>query len=120
MIDFEWDFDDEEKSAEVSIEEELLTRTESPDGTIEYRDSKGELHRIDGPAIEYGNGTNVWFVNGLRHRTDGPAIEFPDGEKWWYINGLRHRTEGPAVEHSDGTKEWWVNGIKIDPPEDSS
>jgi len=23
-----------------------------------------ELHRVDGPAIEYANGSKMWFVNG--------------------------------------------------------
>ena len=52
-----------------------------------YYSSNGEFHRIDGPAVEWGNGTKRWFQNGLRHRTDGPAIVYSDGTKEWYING---------------------------------
>ena len=41
------------------------------------------------------------------HRTDGPAVEWSDGYKSWYINGKRHRTDGPAIERLNGSKEWY-------------
>jgi hypothetical protein len=28
-------------------------------------------------------------LNGQLHRTDGPAIEYADGDKSWYLNGQR-------------------------------
>jgi hypothetical protein len=28
-----------------------------------------------------------WYINGQLHREDGPAIEYIDGSKSWYING---------------------------------
>ena len=31
---------------------------------MEYYDEKGLLHRLDGPALEYSNGTKMWFQNG--------------------------------------------------------
>ena len=52
----------------------------------EWYNKKGQLHREDGPAIIYSNGTKRWFINGLRHRDDGPAVETNDGYKEWYIN----------------------------------
>ena len=70
----------------------------------------GELHRMDGPAIEGANGYKEWWVNGKLHRTDGPAVEYSSGTKEWWVNGKLHRTDGPAIESSDGSKEWWVNG----------
>ncbi len=48
---------------------------------------------------------------GQLHRTDGPAIEYIDGGKSWYLNGKRHREDGPAIEHSDGVKLWYLNDI---------
>jgi hypothetical protein len=71
------------------------------------------LHRTDGPAVEYSDGTKVWYLNGQRHRTDGPAIENSDGYKVWYLNGQRHRTDGPAIEYSNGSKEWYLNGHQM-------
>ena len=46
-----------------------------------------KLHRENGPAVEYGDGTKDWFLNGKRHREDGPAVEWADGTKEWYLNG---------------------------------
>lgn len=75
---------------------------------IEYRNSKGNLHREDGPAyIEY-DGTEHWFYDGKRHREDGPAITTWNGWKRWYRHGRLHRTDGPAV--MEGSRlEWWID-----------
>ena len=56
------------------------------------------------------NGRKCWYSNGQLHREDGPAIEWADGTKYWYLNDKRHREDGPAIERANGTKEWWVNG----------
>ena len=56
-------------------------------GTRWYYNSAGQLHRDDGAAVEWNNGTKSWYQNGLRHRTDGAAVEWPSGNKVWYING---------------------------------
>ena len=45
------------------------------DGTKRYYNSKGELHRIVGPAIEWSNGTKYWYQNGKLHRIDEPVIK---------------------------------------------
>jgi hypothetical protein len=71
----------------------------------------GNLHRTDGPAIEYVSGSKEWYLNGNLHRTDGPAVELASGSKCWYLNGKRHREDGPAVEYSDGSKYWYLNGV---------
>ena len=52
-----------------------------------WRNEKGEFHRINGPAVEWNNGSKYWYINGERHRVDGPAVEFVNGSKYWYING---------------------------------
>jgi len=83
------------------------------DGNIRYYDRKGELHRLDGPAVEYINGTKEWRIHGRLHRLDGPAIEEADGTKYWHINGMGHRLNGPAVEYPNGYKEWWVEGARL-------
>ncbi len=31
-----------------------------------YHDKLDRLHRLDGPAIEYADGTEVWYFNGKR------------------------------------------------------
>ena len=73
----------------------------------------GVRHRIDGPAVEWTNGTKWWFLNSLLHRESGPAVEWANGAKWWYKNGQLHRESGPAVEYADGHKTWWLNGREV-------
>ena len=58
-------------------------------GTRHYCNSANQLHRINGPAIEWASGRKEWWQNGQRHRTDGPAIEWASGRKDWFINGKR-------------------------------
>jgi len=82
---------------------------ERPDGSKEWW-VNDRLHRENGPAVETARGDKFWYRNGLPHREDGPAIEYSDGGKTWYVDGKVHRLEGPAIEWADGTKEWWVNG----------
>jgi hypothetical protein len=62
-------------------------------GNKRWYNENGELHRTDGPAIEYANGTKYWWVNGKLHRIDGPAIEWSDGDKEWWIDGVRYSEE---------------------------
>ena len=68
------------------------------------------LHREDGPAIEYANGTKAWFIDNERRRDDGPAIEWASGSKEWYTDGKLHREDGPAIERANGTRMWCING----------
>lgn len=113
----------------------------SNNGTQEWRNKDGLLHRDDG---------NWWYLYGKRHREDGPAIEYGDGNKSWYIDGQNltekefdertqqessstnstkkvfedgtkkwrnkdgqyHRQDGPAIEWSGGSKEWWKDGLR--------
>ena len=53
----------------------------------------GELHRTDGPALEYVGGDRFWYQNGELHRTDGPAVEWPDGDRYWFLEAVEHSFE---------------------------
>ena len=44
------------------------------------KDFTGKCQTESTGAIRY-------FVNGKRHRLDGPAVEFPDGTSYWYVDG---------------------------------
>ena len=57
----------------------------------------------------YDIGNKYWYLNDNLHREDGPAIEFADGSKAWYLNGELHREDGPAFEYADGYKSWYLN-----------
>ena len=49
----------------------------------------------------------------ILHREDGPAVEWYDGSKSWFLNGKRHREDGPAYEDVRGTKAWFLNGEEL-------
>jgi hypothetical protein len=70
----------------------------------------GQLHREDGPAVEWLNGSMFWYLNDKPHRTDGPAREWSTGIKEWYLNGQRHRTDGPAQWVNESKAWWFLNG----------
>ena len=49
---------------------------------------------IDYKVRVYKDGAKEWrwYLNDELHREDGPAMEYAEGEKWWYLNG-KHYTE---------------------------
>jgi hypothetical protein len=60
-------------------------------------------------------GTKRWYLNDELHREDGPAIEYANGEKQWYRNDTLHREDGPAIEWASGNKAWYINGQPYEP-----
>ena len=62
-----------------------------------------------GYEVEADEDLVTWFLNGQVHREDGPAVTYRDGTQVWYLNGKRHREDGPAIIWADGTKQWWLN-----------
>ena len=84
--------------------EDGLIRTVGEDGTVMYQ-LDGKLHREDGPAVIYLNGSKHWWLNGKQHRIGGPAVFNADGYKAWIVNGDPHRAIGPAVIYASGKKE---------------
>jgi hypothetical protein len=91
------------------MQEQVYTVTVNKERT-EWRNENGQLHRLDGPAVEMADGYKAWYQNGQRHRLDGPAIEMADGDKHWYQNDQLHRLDGPAIEFANGSKSWYQNG----------
>ena len=76
--------------SEQDVFDALKYRVEvAKDGTRRYYNNAGELHRDEGPAVEWDDGTKLWYQNGQLHRIDGPAIDYASGPKAWYINGVR-------------------------------
>jgi hypothetical protein len=56
------------------------------------------------------NGDRFWYLNGQLHREDGPAVEYDNGTRQWYLNGKLHREDGPAIEYANGVRHWYLNG----------
>ena len=71
-----------------------------------YKDN--QLHREDGPAVEYSTGEKEWWINGLQHRIGGPAKEMLNHQEW-YMDGLLYREDGPALI-GPGFEEWYFKG----------
>jgi len=40
-----------------------------------------------------GCGTKLWYRKKRLHRKDGPAIIYADGSKSWYLNGVCYETK---------------------------
>ena len=55
-------------------------------GTREFIDLFGNLHRKNLPAVEYSNGDQEWWGHGKRHRKDGPAVIIGN-KKFWFQFG---------------------------------
>jgi len=55
---------------QLSVNNDLQSiKTVLFDGTIDYRHPEtNELHREEGPAVEYPDGSKVWYLNGQPHR----------------------------------------------------
>ena len=67
------------------------------------------MPNMDGLVIdEYGN--KAWYQHGFLHRKDGPAIIYPDGTQLWFYEGDLHRSDGPAIIYPDGTEKWFCYG----------
>lgn len=60
------------------------------DGSRRYYNNLGQLHRDDGPAVEYTDGARLWYQSGVLHRTNGPATVRAGGYCEWWIKGLPH------------------------------
>ena len=65
------------------MRKEESTLTINKNGDKFWRNKEGKLHRIDGPAVEYGNGAKHWYQNGVLHRTKEAFFEaLTDEEKY--------------------------------------
>lgn len=74
----------------------------------QYLDIDGNVLTV---STDFLKNKSYYNSKGQRHRLDGPAIEFKDGSYAWYKNGKLHRRGGPA--YFDGIEyEWWYNGKK--------
>ena len=64
------------------------------------------------PVTDHG-GNPDWKQIYELHRINGPAIQWADGDQDWYKLGKRHRTNGPAVTRIGRKPQYWVNGKQV-------
>lgn len=62
-----------------------------------------------------------WVIKGTNkiHREDGPARIWSDGSEEWWINNELHRIDGPAIiYHMKLTRSteyyWYIGGVELD------
>jgi hypothetical protein len=84
------------------------------DGTEIYYNKNKFIHRDDDlPAvIDKKFNSKEWYKNNELHRINGPAIEYDNGNTTWYKNGKKHRLDGPALDWKH-SRLWIVNGKEI-------
>jgi hypothetical protein len=74
----------------------------------------GVIHREDGPAETWDDGSEFYLTNGKYDRKGGlPAKNYADGTKEYYENGERHRDGAPAVEYADKKSYQWYRRGKL-------
>ena len=62
----------------------------------EYKDGKYTVHEFIG--YMFGQKFKKWMYAGSIHREDGAAIEWEDGTKRWYINGGEYTEKDWQIE----------------------
>lgn len=64
--------------------------------------------------IRNKNGDLCYYKDGNLHREDGPAVEFLNGTKEWYLKGKLYWVDGPAIERTSGQQdEYFINGAEV-------
>jgi hypothetical protein len=99
------------KAAEIAAHLKRHGCVVEDDNCCLWYDADAKLHRDDGPAQDWTNGSQGWWQHGQLHRVDGPAITHPSGQREWYQHGLRHRLDGPAVITFLGDEYWYQEGL---------
>lgn len=81
-----------ETNSAATFESLTLTKEESNNGSISFRNGKAELHREHGPAVSWKDGTQLWFRCGLLHRENGPAVVYPSNANacYYYLYGKEY------------------------------
>ena len=107
--------------------------TKDSNGNI-YWFKNGVLHYEYGPAVEYKDGHEEWWLDGQRITEDEfsewrirkeldvllnaaftigkeeKKVTDEEGNVFYYQAGMLHREDGPAIEWVRGCKEWLVDG----------
>ena len=79
---------------------------------IDVMEYKEQCWVMEGGKMIWRN-TEWRNKEGQLHRTNGPAIAWTDGSTWWYLNGKRHREYGPAIDKANGYTEWYIDGMRL-------
>jgi hypothetical protein len=78
------------KEEVIDIDGQVLTKTTYKYGTVDYRNAKGQYHRLNGPAYTEPNGYRGYWVAGKRHRIDGPALTSTYKPPEYWVDGIQY------------------------------
>lgn len=59
----------------------------------DYTDKEQTVFLLKGCEVVITNVSERWYLNGKLHREDGPAVEWHDGTREWYSNGKEYTEE---------------------------
>ena len=71
-------------------DESLVSTVSYNGGNEEWRTSNRTYHRLDGPAFISYDGSKQWIVEGKTHREDGPAVEWANGINTWWLHNIEY------------------------------
>jgi len=80
-------------------------------GYKRYLNNEGEQHRLDGPAVEFKDGSKFWHINGNCHRNIDPSDEYGNGSKYWLFKDKHHRIGGSFASYREC---WRINDEDYD------
>lgn len=68
---------------------------------------------MDSPTIITSDNTFKWYNSeGQLHRENGPAIIYKDGTREWYIHGQLTKVDGPEFNHKLSVSFPWIFPFK--------
>jgi hypothetical protein len=97
-----------ERQSWKSLESLHISHPDGP-GTARIHFKNNQIHRTEGPAVVFEDGSYIWYFWGKVSRQNGPALSFRNGVMKWKVNGLLHRTDGPALM-TEQIKIWAIDG----------
>ena len=74
---------------------------------------------LDGRITDRAPSQHTWEEKPILHREDGPAVVYTDGTKKYqayWIHGVKHRLEGPAIIYPDSIPTrylFYIEGLNI-------
>jgi hypothetical protein len=97
------------KQQQCSAELDSLNIENTGLGTACIHLKNNQIHRTEGPAVVFEDGSYIWYFWGKVSRLNGPALSFKNYMRW-EVNGLLHRLDGPATL-TKTLQTWAINGI---------
>lgn len=81
-------------------------------GMGQEEDAAYKVYNSEGKCVEWWMRTTragPYRNYAVLHRENGPAVEYEDGSEEWYLEGKLHRVDGPAIiDAVTGDADWCI------------